>query len=42
VPDRVVFDELVRALVFGVAYVEIADSTCSATTIRRRRGDLFG
>ncbi|MFT4135673.1 IS5 family transposase [Microbacterium sp.] len=39
VADRVVFDKLVQVLVLGVAYVKIADSTCSATTIRRRRDD---
>jgi transposase len=39
VADRVVFDKLVQVLVFGAAYVKIADSTCSATTIRRRRDE---
>lgn len=39
VPDRVVFDKLVQVLVFGVAYAKIADDTCSATTIRRRRDE---
>jgi transposase len=37
VPDRVVFDKLVQVLVFGCAYTRIADDTCSATTLRRRR-----
>jgi hypothetical protein len=37
VPDRVVFDKLVQVLVFGCAYERIADATCSATTLRRRR-----
>jgi transposase len=37
VPDRVVFDKLVQVLVFGCAYTRIADGTCSATTLRRRR-----
>ena len=39
IPDRVVFDKLVQVLVFGVAYAKIADSTCSATTIRDRRDE---
>lgn len=39
VPDRVVFDKLVQVLVLGAAYEKIADSTCSATTIRRRRDE---
>ncbi|WP_426625348.1 IS5 family transposase [Leifsonia sp. McL0607] len=39
VPDRIVFDKLVQVLVLGAAYVKIADSTCSATTIRRRRDE---
>ncbi len=37
--DRIVFDKLVQVLVFGVAYVKIADTTCSATTIRDRRDE---
>lgn len=39
IPDRVVFDKLVQALVFGCAYHRIADATCSATTLRRRRDE---
>ena len=39
VPDRVIFDKLVQVLVLGAAYVKIADSSCSATTIRRRRDE---
>jgi Transposase DDE domain. len=39
VPDRIVFDKLVQVLVLGAAYVKIADSTCSATTIRTRRDE---
>ncbi|WP_426623674.1 IS5 family transposase [Leifsonia sp. McL0607] len=39
VPDRVVFDKLVQVLVLGAAYAKIADSACSATTIRRRRDE---
>jgi transposase len=37
IPDRLVFDKLVQVLVFGCAYHRIADATCSATTLRRRR-----
>jgi transposase len=39
VADRVVFDKLVQVLVFGCAYWRIADPTCSATTLRRRRDE---
>ena len=39
IPDRLVFDKLVQVLVFGCAYWRIADATCSATTLRRRRDD---
>jgi transposase len=39
IPDRVVFDKLIQVLVLGAAYEKIADSTCSATTIRRRRDE---
>ena len=39
VPDRVVFDKLVQVLVFGCAYARIADASCSATTLRRRRDE---
>jgi transposase len=39
IPDRVVFDKLVQVLVLGAAYERIADSLCSATTIRRRRDE---
>jgi len=39
ISDRVVFDKLVQVLVLGAAYAKIADSTCSATTIRRRRDE---
>ena len=37
VPDRVVFDLLINALVFRAGYRRIADERCSATTLRRRR-----
>lgn len=39
IADRVVFDKLVQVLVFGCAYERIADATCSATTLRRRRDE---
>lgn len=39
IPDRVVFDKVVQVLVLGAAYDKIGDSTCSATTIRRRRDE---
>ncbi|MDM4761668.1 IS5 family transposase [Galbitalea sp. SE-J8] len=39
VSDRVVFDKLIQVLVLGAGYVKIADDTCSATTIRRRRDE---
>jgi transposase len=37
IADRVVFDKLIQVLRFGCSYAGIADSTCSATTIRDRR-----
>jgi transposase len=39
IPDRLVFEKLVQVLVFGCAYERIADETCSATTLRRRRDE---
>jgi transposase len=39
IPDRVVFEKLVQVLVFGCAYWRIADESCSATTLRRRRDE---
>jgi transposase len=39
IADAVVFDKLVEALVFGAGYERIADATCSATTMRRRRDE---
>jgi transposase len=39
IPDRVVFEKLVRVLVFGCAYHRIADGSCSATTLRERRDE---
>jgi transposase len=37
--DRIVFDKLIQVLRFGCSYEAIADSTCSATTIRNRRDE---
>lgn len=42
IPDRVVFDKLVQVLVLGASYAKISDTTCSATTIRRRRDAWIG
>lgn len=39
ISDRVVFEKLVQILVFGCAYERIADGSCSATTLRRRRDE---
>jgi transposase len=39
IPDRVVFDKLIQILAFGCGYRRIADPTCSATTLRRRRDE---
>lgn len=37
--DRILFDKLDQVAVLGAASDRIADSTCSATTIRRRRDE---
>nr|WP_083822329.1 IS5 family transposase [Saccharopolyspora spinosa] len=37
--DRIVFDKLLQVLRFGCSYEGIADTTCSATTIRTRRDE---
>ena len=39
VADRLIFDKLVQVAIFGCAYWRIADRTCSATTLRRRRDE---
>jgi transposase len=39
IPDRIIFDKLIQILVFGCGYRRIADHTCSATTLRRRRDE---
>lgn len=36
IPDRVVFEHLIAALVHGSGYERIATATCSDSTIRRR------
>lgn len=39
IPDRIVFDKLLQFLRFGCSCQAIADTTCSATTIRGRRDE---
>jgi transposase len=39
IDGRIVFDKLIQVLRFGCSYEAIADSTCSATTIRNRRDE---
>ncbi|WP_461012787.1 transposase, partial [Streptosporangium sandarakinum] len=39
ISDRVIFDKLLQLLRFGCSYEAIADTTCSATTIRSRRDE---
>jgi transposase len=39
IPERVIFDKLIQVLVFGCGCRRIADQTCSATTLRRRRDE---
>jgi transposase len=39
IDDRIVFDKLIQVLRFGCSYQAIADTTCSATTIRNRRDE---
>jgi transposase len=39
IPDRIIFDKLIQILVFGCGYRRIADASCSATTLRRRRDE---
>lgn len=39
VGDRIIFDKLLQILVLGASYAKISDTTCSATTIRRRRDE---
>jgi transposase len=39
IADRIIFDKPIQVLVFGCGYRRIADHTCSATTLRRRRDE---
>lgn len=39
ISDRIVFDKLIQVLRFGCSYEAIADSTCSAGTVRNRRDE---
>lgn len=39
VADRIVFDKLIQLLRFGCSYEGIADTTCSASTLRARRDE---
>ncbi|GAB3172752.1 hypothetical protein GCM10027162_15710 [Streptomyces incanus] len=39
ISDRIIFDKLLQLLRFGCSYQAIADTTCSATTIRHRRDE---
>jgi transposase len=39
ISDRIVFDKLLQVLRFGCSYEGIADSTCSASTLRNRRDE---
>ena len=39
VTDRLIFEKLLQVLRFGCSYESIADSSCSATTIRNRRDE---
>jgi hypothetical protein len=39
ISDRIIFDKLLQLLRFGCSYEAIADTACSATTIRNRRNE---
>ncbi|MFF3878022.1 IS5 family transposase [Streptomyces sp. NPDC001978] len=39
ISDRIIFDKLLQLLRFGCSYEALADTTCSATTIRNRRDE---
>jgi transposase len=39
IPDQLLEERLLQILVFGCAYWRIADESCSATTLRRRRDE---
>jgi transposase len=39
IPDQLLFEKLLQILMFGCAYWRIAEESCSATTLRRRRNE---
>ena len=39
IPDHLVFERLLQILEFGCPYWRIADESCSASTLRRRRDE---
>ena len=39
IDDELVFGKLAEALLFGAGYERLADTSCSATTMRRRRDE---
>ena len=39
IPDRMVFEKLLRVLVFSCAYRRIADEECPESTLHRRRDE---
>jgi transposase len=39
ISDRIIFDKFLQLLRFGCSYEAIADTACSATTIRNRRNE---
>jgi len=39
ISDRIIFDKMLQLLCFGCSYEAIADTTCSAATIRSRRDE---
>ncbi|WP_407699475.1 IS5 family transposase [Streptomyces broussonetiae] len=39
ISDRIIFDKMLQLLRFGCSYEAIADTTCTATTIRSRRDE---
>ncbi len=41
ISDRMDSEKLVQSLVFGCDYERIADESCSATTLRRRRDECI-
>ena len=39
IPDRIVFGKLIQVVRFGCSYEGIADTTCSAATLRAHRDE---